>query len=187
VRFFRQFRLGVLEKFPALGREPSVPGARGRAHVLGEGVPAARGNISSARQAAKAAHGAPLLRQCAIKWRIMKSRQPVWSAQVGARQAADVASAACGGKRSRRMVALGRQIGGSGVSAETAAVSTAAHVGRAAEPNRKWLGPEYLGTLQKHGVAHVYNNWTDMPSVGEQLGVVGEQRVDTFSVARFLL
>lgn len=53
--------------------------------------------------------------------------------------------------------------------------------------NRKWLGPEYLGALQKHGVAHVYNNWTDMPPVAEQLGIVGDQRVDTTSVARFLL
>ena len=61
----------------------------------------------------------------------------VESAQVGARQAAGVASVACGGKRSRRMVALGRRIGGGGVSAETAAVSNAAHVGRAAEPKRR--------------------------------------------------
>src|SRR5471032_1813267 len=32
--------------------------------------------------------------------------------------------------------------------------------------NRKWLGPEYLACLKKHGVAHVFNNWTDMPAVG---------------------
>ncbi len=65
----------------------------------------------------------------------------VESAQVGARQAAGVASAACGGKRSRRMVAPGRRIGGGDVSAETAAVSNAAHVGRAAEPKRRSGGP----------------------------------------------
>ena len=40
------------------------------------------------------------------------------SAQVGARQAAGVASAACGGKRSHRMVTLGQRIGGGGVSAD---------------------------------------------------------------------
>lgn len=56
------------------------------------------------------------------------------SAQGGALQAVGVASTACGGKRSRRMVALGRRIGGGGASAETAAVSTAAHGGHAAEP-----------------------------------------------------
>lgn len=65
----------------------------------------------------------------------------VESAQVGARQAAGVASVACEGKRSRRMVALGRRIGGGGVSVETAAVSNAAHVGRAAEPKRRSGGP----------------------------------------------
>lgn len=53
--------------------------------------------------------------------------------------------------------------------------------------NRKWLGPDYLACLQKHGVAHVYNNWTDMPPVAEQIGIVGEQRVETSTVARFLL
>ena len=65
----------------------------------------------------------------------------VESAQAGARQAVGVASAVCGGKRSRRMVALGRRIGGGGVSAETAAVSNAAHVGHAAEPKRRTGGP----------------------------------------------
>lgn len=53
--------------------------------------------------------------------------------------------------------------------------------------NRKWLGPEYLACLGKHGVAHVYNNWTDMPSVGEQIGIVGEQPPEAPTIARFLL
>ena len=53
--------------------------------------------------------------------------------------------------------------------------------------NRKWLGPDYLACLQRHGVAHVYNNWTDMPSVAEQIGTVSEQRTDALTVARFLL
>lgn len=53
--------------------------------------------------------------------------------------------------------------------------------------NRKWLGPEYLSVLKKHGVVHTFNNWTDMPSVGEQVAIVGDLGVETGSVARFLL
>ena len=53
--------------------------------------------------------------------------------------------------------------------------------------NRKWLGPEYLACLQRHGVAHVYNSWTDMPPVAEQIGIVGEQPANTPTIARFLL
>jgi uncharacterized protein YecE (DUF72 family) len=53
--------------------------------------------------------------------------------------------------------------------------------------NRKWLGPEYLACLKKHGVAHVLNNWTDMPSVQEQLGIVKDQAIENLTVARFLL
>lgn len=53
--------------------------------------------------------------------------------------------------------------------------------------NRKWLGPEYLSCLKKHGVAHVLNNWTDMPSVHEQLGIVKDQVIESLTVARFLL
>lgn len=53
--------------------------------------------------------------------------------------------------------------------------------------NRKWLVPEYLACLRRHGVAHTFNSWTDMPPVGEQLGIVGDQRTEHLSVARFLL
>jgi uncharacterized protein YecE (DUF72 family) len=53
--------------------------------------------------------------------------------------------------------------------------------------NRKWLAPDYLACLRKHGVAHVFNNWTDMPAVLEQLQIVGEDRIEHASVARFLL
>ncbi len=40
--------------------------------------------------------------------------------------------------------------------------------------------------LRSHGVAHVFNNWTRMPSVAEQIEIDG---CDTapFSVSRFLL
>lgn len=53
--------------------------------------------------------------------------------------------------------------------------------------NRKWLGPEYLTCLQRHNVAHVYNSWTDMPAVVEQIGIVGDRRTEQSTVARFLL
>ncbi len=52
--------------------------------------------------------------------------------------------------------------------------------------NRDWLGPAYLACLKKHGVGHVYNNWTDMPSVAEQIGIVGEPPAPAV-IARFLL
>lgn len=53
--------------------------------------------------------------------------------------------------------------------------------------NRQWLGPEYLACLQRHGVTPVYNSWSDMPPVEEQIGIVGDQRTDAATVARFLL
>ena len=53
--------------------------------------------------------------------------------------------------------------------------------------NKKWLRPDYLACLKKHGVAHVWNNWTDMPPVAEQFGIVGEPPTDQLEVARFLL
>ena len=53
--------------------------------------------------------------------------------------------------------------------------------------NKKWLGPDYLACLKRHGVAHVWNNWTDMPPVSEQLAIVGEPPTDNLEVARFLL
>lgn len=53
--------------------------------------------------------------------------------------------------------------------------------------NKKWLGPEYLAVLRKHGVAHVWNNWSDMPAVSEQFGIVGDPPTDDLDVSRFLL
>ncbi len=53
--------------------------------------------------------------------------------------------------------------------------------------NKKWLGAGYLAVLRKHGVAHVWNNWSDMPPVSEQFGIVGEPPTDDLDVARFLL
>ena len=52
--------------------------------------------------------------------------------------------------------------------------------------NRAWLQPEYFAMLRSHGVAHVFNNWTRMPSIGEQIAIEGSETAD-FSVSRFLL
>lgn len=53
--------------------------------------------------------------------------------------------------------------------------------------NRTWLGRQYLDCLRKHNVAHTWNNWSDMPPVSEQFGIVGEPPTDDLEVARFLL
>ena len=52
--------------------------------------------------------------------------------------------------------------------------------------NKTWLAPEYFAMLRSHGVAHVFNNWNRMPSVGEQLAMEGSETAD-FNVSRFLL
>jgi len=52
--------------------------------------------------------------------------------------------------------------------------------------NRGWLVPEYFAMLRRHNVAHVFNNWTRMPSALEQLALEGSDTAD-FMVARMLL
>jgi uncharacterized protein YecE (DUF72 family) len=52
--------------------------------------------------------------------------------------------------------------------------------------NRDWLVPEYFAMLRSHKVAHVFNNWTRMPSALEQLSLEGCDTAD-FMVARLLL
>ena len=52
--------------------------------------------------------------------------------------------------------------------------------------NKNWLQTEYLDMLRSHGVAHVFNNWTRMPSVLEQLAIDGIETAD-FTASRFLL
>jgi len=53
--------------------------------------------------------------------------------------------------------------------------------------NDVWLGPEYLDCLARHQVAHVYNSWTDMPTVSEQLDLAGSRTNPALVAARFLL
>ena len=52
--------------------------------------------------------------------------------------------------------------------------------------NKGFLKPEYFEVLRQHGVTHVFNSWTAMPSVSEQVAVDGAFTTDFFA-ARFLL
>jgi len=52
--------------------------------------------------------------------------------------------------------------------------------------NASLLQPEYFEVLHRHGVAHVFNSWTKMPPVGEQMALPGSFTTDFFT-ARFLL
>lgn len=46
--------------------------------------------------------------------------------------------------------------------------------------NRGWLVPEYFDMLRSHNVAHVFNNWTRMPSALEQLALEGSDTADSW-------
>jgi uncharacterized protein YecE (DUF72 family) len=53
--------------------------------------------------------------------------------------------------------------------------------------NRSFLQPEYFDILARHGVAHVFNSWTDMPMVSEQIELPGAFPTPALFAARFLL
>jgi uncharacterized protein YecE (DUF72 family) len=53
--------------------------------------------------------------------------------------------------------------------------------------NRQWLQPDYFSMLQRHGVTHIYNGWTDMPPVPEQMAIAGSDTNPDLLAARFLL
>ena len=52
--------------------------------------------------------------------------------------------------------------------------------------NPEFLTPPYFAVLREHGVAHVFNSWTRMPPVGEQLDLPGSL-TGPFAVVRALL
>jgi uncharacterized protein YecE (DUF72 family) len=52
--------------------------------------------------------------------------------------------------------------------------------------NDEFLTPAYFAVLREHGVTHVLNNWTRMPTIGEQLDLPGVLS-GSFLVARALL
>jgi uncharacterized protein YecE (DUF72 family) len=53
--------------------------------------------------------------------------------------------------------------------------------------NRNWLKPEYFECLARHNVTHVYNSWTDVPPIEEQIGMPGSETNPSLTAARFLL
>ncbi len=52
--------------------------------------------------------------------------------------------------------------------------------------NSEYLGPEYFSVLHAHNTAHVFNAWTRMPELLEQIDMPGAFTAD-FTVARALL
>lgn len=52
--------------------------------------------------------------------------------------------------------------------------------------NKEYLGPDYFAVLRKHGVAHVFNAWTRMPPISEQIAESAAFTAD-FTVVRWLL
>jgi len=53
--------------------------------------------------------------------------------------------------------------------------------------NKHWLKQEYFDCLTRHNVTHVYNSWTEMPPVSEQINLPGSQTNPELIAARFLL
>jgi uncharacterized protein YecE (DUF72 family) len=52
--------------------------------------------------------------------------------------------------------------------------------------NPEFLQPDYFGCLRAHGVAHVYNAWSRMPELRQQIAIPGSATAD-FLVCRALL
>jgi uncharacterized protein YecE (DUF72 family) len=52
--------------------------------------------------------------------------------------------------------------------------------------NREYLGALYFDMLRAHGAAHVFNSWTRMPPIAEQIAMPGAITAD-FTVTRALL
>jgi uncharacterized protein YecE (DUF72 family) len=50
----------------------------------------------------------------------------------------------------------------------------------------QFLEPEYFRALRENGVAHVFNSWTEMPGIDEQMKD-GETFTATFTASRVLL
>jgi len=53
--------------------------------------------------------------------------------------------------------------------------------------NKGFLRPEYFETLRQHNVAHLFNHWTKMPPLRDQMAAAGENPFTAdFAVARLL-
>ncbi len=53
--------------------------------------------------------------------------------------------------------------------------------------NRTFLHPEYFAVLARHGAAHIFNSWQDMPPLDEQLAFPGSRTSPSVLGARLLL
>lgn len=53
--------------------------------------------------------------------------------------------------------------------------------------NKLWLKPEYFECLARHHVTHVFNSWTAMPPVSEQMSLPESRTNPELVAARFLL
>ena len=53
--------------------------------------------------------------------------------------------------------------------------------------NQRWLRPEYFACLARHKVTHVFNSWTEMPTVAAQLALPDSRPNPELVAARFLL
>ena len=53
--------------------------------------------------------------------------------------------------------------------------------------NKTFLHPDYFAVLARHGVAHIYNSWGEMPPVEEQMAMPGSVTNPNLCGARFLL
>src|SRR5439155_17338005 len=53
--------------------------------------------------------------------------------------------------------------------------------------NKNFLHPEYFSVLKEHNVAHVFNSWSDMPPVSEQMALASSRTNSNLCAARFLL
>jgi len=53
--------------------------------------------------------------------------------------------------------------------------------------NKHWLQSDYFQCLARHGVGHVFNSWSAMPPVSEQMTMPGSLTNPALTAARFLL
>ena len=53
--------------------------------------------------------------------------------------------------------------------------------------NRNFLHPDYFAALARHGVTHLFNSWSDMPPVPEQMTLAASRTLPNTLAARFLL
>ena len=53
--------------------------------------------------------------------------------------------------------------------------------------NKHFLHSDYFAALERHGIAHVFSSWTDMPPVSEQVAIQGSRTRADLCPARFLL